>query len=72
MTIVVVTEEVAAQIRMSEGPVELIDANGRAIGLVRPSPTEDEVERARSRASRGERRLSWDELVAHVRDGASD
>jgi hypothetical protein len=72
MTIVVVTEEVAAQIRMSEGPVELIDANGRAIGLVRRSPTEDEVERARSRASRGERRLSWDELVAHVRDGASD
>jgi len=72
MTKVVVTEEVAAQIRMSEGPVELIDANGRAIGLVRRSPTEDEVERARSRASRGERRLPWDELVAHVRDGASD
>jgi hypothetical protein len=72
MTKVVVAEEVAAQIRMSEGPVELIDASGRAIGLVRRSPTEDEVERAQSRASRGERRLSWDELVAHVRDGASD
>jgi hypothetical protein len=72
MTKVVVAEEVAVQIRMSEGPIELVDANGRAIGLVRRSPTEAEVERARSRASRGERWLSWDELVAKVKDGASD
>jgi hypothetical protein len=72
MTKVVVAEEVAAQIRMSEGPIELIDASGRAIGLVRRSPTEAEIERARSRASRSERRLSWDELVAQVKDGASD
>jgi hypothetical protein len=72
MTKVAIAEEVAAQIRASEGPIELVDSSGRTIGLVRRPPTEAEIERARSRSSRGAHRLSWGELVAKVQGGVRD
>jgi hypothetical protein len=53
MTKVAIADEVAAQIRSSEGPIELVDANGETIGVVRRPPTEAEIERARSRARPG-------------------
>lgn len=72
MTKVAIAEDIAAQIRASEGPIELVDSSGQTIGLVRRPPSESEIERARSRASRGGKRLSWAELVEKVRDGAPE
>ena len=70
MTRVAVADDVAAKIRESEGPIELVDASGQTIGIVRRAPTESEIKRAKSRASQGGQRLSWAEVVAKVKDGA--
>ncbi len=72
MTKVAIADDVAAQIRASKGPIELVDSSGQTIGLVRRPPSAPEIERARSRASRGGKRLSWAELVEKVRDGAPE
>lgn len=69
MTKVTIAEEIAERIRSSEGPIELVDAQGQTIGVVRRPPTEAEIERARSRASQDGSRLSWAQVVAKVRDG---
>jgi hypothetical protein len=69
MTKVTIAEEIAERIRSSEGPIELVDAQGQTIGVVRRPPTEAEIERARSRASQGGKRLPWAQVVAKVRDG---
>ena len=71
MTKVMIAEEIAERIRSSEGPIELVDAQGQTIGVVRRPPTEAEIERARSRASQDGKRLSWAQVVAKVRDGVS-
>ena len=72
MTKVAIAEDVAEQIRNSEGPVVLVDANGQTIGVVRRPPTEAEIERARSRASQDGKRLSWAQLVAKVKEGVQE
>ncbi len=69
MTKVAIAEEIAERIRSSEGPIELVDAQGRTIGVVRRPPTEAEIERARSRASQDGKRLTWAQVAAKVRDG---
>ncbi len=71
MTRVAVADDVAAKIRESEGPIELVDASGKTIGVVRRPPTESEIKRAKSRASQGGERLSWAQVVAKVQDGAT-
>ena len=72
MTKVAIAEEVADRIRSSEGPIELVDAQGQTIGVVRRPPTETEIERARSRASQDGKRLSWAQVAAKVRDGVGE
>lgn len=72
MTKVAIAEEVAEQIRGSEGPIELVDANGETIGVVRRPPTDAEIERAKQRASRGSERLSWAQVMAKVRHEVSE
>ena len=72
MTKVAVAEDVAALIRACDGPIELVDAIGRTIGVVRRPLTEAEIARARSRASAEGKRLSWAEVVKKVRDGAPE
>ena len=67
MTKVAIAEEIAAQIRTGESPIELVDANGQTIGVVRRPPTEAEIERAKQRASHGRERLSWAQVMAQVR-----
>ena len=67
MTKVAVAEEIANQIRSGEGPIELVDANGQTIGIVRRPPTVEEIERAKQRASRGGERLSWAQVMAKMR-----
>lgn len=68
MTKVAISSEIAERLRNSEGPIELVDAQGQTIGVVRRPPSEAEVERARSRASQGGKRLSWAPVAAKVRD----
>lgn len=70
MTRVAVADDVAAKIRESEGPIELVDARGHTIGIVRRPPTESEIQRARSRASRDGKRLTWAQVVSKVQGGA--
>jgi hypothetical protein len=70
MTRVRVADDVAAQIRNSEGPIELIDGRGQTIGIVRRPPSASEIERAKSRASQGGKRLTWAEVVAKFPYGA--
>ena len=72
MTRVSVADDVATQIRASEGPIELIDASGQTIGIVRIPPTKAEIERAKNRASQGGIRLSWAQVVAKVQDGVNE
>jgi hypothetical protein len=72
MTKVAVAEDVAAKTCASDGPIELADASGRTIGVVRRPPTEAEIARARSRARPDGKRLSWAEVVRKVRDGAPE
>jgi|GEM_PF-1952034 len=69
MTKVAIAEEIAERIRSSDGPIELVDSQGKTIGVVRRPPTEAEIERARSRASQDGKRLSWAQVAAKVRDG---
>ncbi|MDX1927630.1 MAG: hypothetical protein SFV81_14005 [Pirellulaceae bacterium] len=70
MTKVPIAEDIAERIRSSEGPIELVDPHGRTIGIVRRPPTESEIQRARSRASKDGKRLSWAQLVASFKGGA--
>jgi len=72
MTKVSIAEEIAEQIRSSEGPIELVDGQGRTVGVVKRPPSPDEIERARSRASQGGRRLSWAQVVAKVQSGVAE
>ena len=72
MTKVAIAEEIAERIRSSEGPIELVDTQGQSIGFVRRPPTEAEIERARSRASQGGKRVSWAQVAAKVRDGVAE
>jgi len=69
MTKVAIAEEIAERIRSSDGPIELVDSQGKTIGVVRRPPSEAEIERARSRASQDGKRLSWAQVAAKARDG---
>jgi hypothetical protein len=72
MTRVAVADDIALQIRNSEGPIELIDPSGQTIGIVRRPPTDSEIERARRRASQDGKRLTWAQVVAKVQDGSNE
>ena len=65
---IAVADDVAAQIRHSQDPIELVDASGQTVRIVRRPPSEAEIERTRSRASQGGTRLSWAQVVAKVKD----
>ncbi|MGV3486304.1 MAG: hypothetical protein ACO1RT_17930 [Planctomycetaceae bacterium] len=72
MTKVAVAEEIAERIRNSEGPIELVDSRGQTIGVVRRPPTQAEIARARSRASKDGERLSWAQVAAKVTGGVAE
>lgn len=72
MTKVAIAEDIAERIRCGEGPIELVDAQGQTIGVVRRPPTEAEIERARNRASKDGKRLSWAQVAAKIRDGVAE
>jgi hypothetical protein len=72
MTKVAIAEDIAERIRNSEGPIELVDTQGKTIGVVRRPPTGAEIERARNRASKNGERLSWAQVAAKVRGGVAE
>jgi hypothetical protein len=63
---ILVQNDVAEQIRQSEGQVELVDHQGRCVGIVRRPPTEQEIQFAKVRAGSPGRRFTVDELIAQV------
>ena len=68
MTKIEIDLEVAKQIRLATGPIELIDSEGHTIGSLKRPPSEGEIRRAKSRASNGSATLTWDELMQKVRE----
>ncbi len=60
-------EKIVQQIRLGEGPIELVDAAGLTVGTVRRPPTNEEIVRAKARASRGSTTLTWEQLMTKVR-----
>ena len=63
---VIVQDDVAEQIRRSDGQVELVDAQGSRVGVVRRPPTREEIQYARSRVGSKGPKCTIDELVAKV------
>jgi hypothetical protein len=67
MTRIQIDSNTVEQILSGEGPIELVDANGQMVGVVKRPPTADEIARARERSSQGGETLTWAQLMAKVR-----
>lgn len=63
---VVVQNDIAEQIRQSDGQIELVDDQGRRVGVVRRPPTEQEVEFAKGRVGGTGPTFTVAELIAKV------
>ncbi len=63
---IVVQADVADQIRRSDGQIELVDDQGKRVGVVRRPPTEDEIEYAKSRVGSAGPKYTVEELIAKV------
>ena len=63
---IVVENDVAEQIRRSDGQIELVDGQGRRVGVVRRAPTDDEIMVAKSRVGTKGPKFTVDELIAKV------
>jgi len=63
---IVVQEEVADQIRRSDGQIELVDSQGQRLGIVRRAPTDEEIMVAKSRVGGKGPKFTVDELIAKI------
>jgi hypothetical protein len=63
---IVLQNDVAEQIRRSDGQIELVDDQGRCVGVVRRPPTEQEVQFAQGRVGGNGPTFTVDELIAKV------
>jgi len=63
---IVVQEEVADQIRRSDGQIELVDSQGQRLGIVRRAPTDEEIMVAKSRVGAKGPKFTVDELIAKI------
>ena len=63
---IVVQNDIADQIRKSEGQVELVDDRGERVGVIRRPPTDDEVSFAKSRIGSKGPKFTINELIAKV------
>ena len=63
---IVVENDVAEQIRRSDGQIELVDGQGQRVGVVRRAPTDDEIMVAKSRVGTKGPKFTVDELIAKV------
>lgn len=63
---IVVQNDVAEQIRQSDGQIELVDLHGRCVGIVCRPPTEQEIQFAKGRVGSQGPTFTVDELIAKV------
>jgi hypothetical protein len=63
---IVVRNDLAEQIRQSDGQIELVDEHGNRLGIVRRPPTASEIEFAKTRIGSAGPKFSMDELVAKI------
>lgn len=63
-----IDSETVRQINAVVGPVELVDAEGQTVGVMKRPPTAEEIQRAKNRASQGGETLSWDQLMIKVKE----
>ncbi len=63
---IVIQNEIAEQIRHSDGQVELVDTQGQRVGIVRRPPTPQEIEFAKSRSGTKGPKFSVDEVITKV------
>lgn len=63
---IVVQADVADQIRRCDGPIELVDGQGKRVGVVRRPPTEEEINYAKSRVGSMGPKFSVNELITKV------
>ena len=63
---IVVQEEVADQIRRSDGQIELVDSQGQRLGVVHRAPTDEEIMVAKSRVGAKGPKFTVDELIAKI------
>jgi hypothetical protein len=66
MTRIVVQSDVAEQIRQADGQIELIDDQGRRVGVVRRPPTEQEIQFAKARIGKNGPKFTVDEVIAKI------
>lgn len=67
MTKIVLQPELADRIRLSDGPIELVDDQGVRLGVVRRPPTQQEIEFARARIGSEGPKFTVDELIEKVK-----
>lgn len=63
---IVVQSDVAEQIRQSDGQIELVDDQGKQLGVVRRPPSGQEIELAKARIGSAGPKFTVDELIAKV------
>ena len=63
---IVVQNDVADQIRSSEGQIELVDHQGQHLGVIRRSPTAEEIRIAKARIGSTGPKFTIAELIAKV------
>ena len=68
MTQIEIQTEVASAISSADGPIELVDPSGRAVGKVHRPPTDAEITRALQRSRQGGPRFTFAQMVAQLRD----
>jgi hypothetical protein len=63
---IVVQNDLAEQIRQSDGQIELVDQCGVRLGFVRRPPSEKDIELAKARIGSPGPKLTIDELIARI------
>ncbi len=66
MNKIVVQNDIAEQIRHSDGQIELVDSDGHRVGVVRRPPTQEEIAVAKSRVGVKGTKVTIEELIAKV------
>ncbi len=63
---IVIHDDIADQIRNSEGQVELVDDRGERVGVVRRPPTDGEIRYAKMRIGNKGQKFTVDQLIEKV------
>jgi hypothetical protein len=67
MVKIVATDQICEEIAKSDGVVELVDKNGRRIGILTRPPSEEDVRLAKQRAAGDGPWHTTEEVIAHLK-----